>query len=575
VLEQFFLVGIFGAFGASVHSTITGVGNIYYEVVAVLLAIYTFGKIILARQRRDVLQAAGMLGEEFDRCEIVRPDGSRRMVPAGDVRKGDLIFVQQGGAISVDGMVREGVAFVRQTALTGEAFPAVKRAGDMVLAGSFSLDGALTVEALVPGRNRRLDSVLAAVREGQAGEGPLQRNADRLVAWFLPVVLVASALTFLYWTMRSDWTLGMFNALAVLVVACPCSLGLAMPIGIWSALADMARHGLIAHDGSVVERLASVDAVVFDKTGTLSEEEFQLVDFVAVGDREILRRSVAAIEAASSHPVARAFRQSGILPHAEDVRLLPGIGIEGSIDGARILIGNDAVLDEGNRERAAELATTLKNADGACRFIYVLVDGGMAGVAMLREQLRDSAREALAALSEMRVRCLVLTGDSAAGAAAHRLDAETESELSPEEKVRRVRKLKAGGNRVLFVGDGINDAPAMLNADIGIAVHTGSALARDAAVMELAGGDLRAVAFAIERSKKAMRTMRGNFAFAIGYNVFGILLAAAGIIHPVLAAFLMMVSSFTVTWRALRSVRVPLRNRVDDASWKRVNAQPA
>jgi heavy metal translocating P-type ATPase len=556
-LEQFFLVGIAGAFAASVHCTLSGEGNVYYEVVAILLAIYTLGKLVLARQRQGVTDAAASLEAEFDRCEVLRPHGSCGIVPVNKVAIGDRIFVRAGDAICVDGVVREGAALVRQTALTGEVFPSVKRAGDPVWAGSFSLDGALVVEALVNGQRRRLDGLLESVRKARNCPAQTQQMVDRLTAWFLPIVLGASLLTFAYWTFRVSWSQGVINALAVLVVACPCSLGLATPIGVWTALSRLARRGIVPRDSAVVEKLARVDTVVFDKTGTLSEDEFQLVDFVVAQDvdREGLRRAVAAVETASSHPMARAFQQTAPGTPATEVRLIAGAGISGCVDGAQLVIGNASVLDEESRHEAEVLAAELRGADAVGHRVYILVDGQLAGIGLLREWLRDSARGAVHALQQMNIRSLVLTGDPSESEVLRDLGVPAETNLTPEQKAARVRELKRESRGILFVGDGVNDAPAMLEAGLAASIRNGSPLARESSSLELSNGDLGAIAFAIQESRHAMRTIRGNLLFAAAYNVTGILLAATGLIHPVLAALLMLASSFTVTLRATRGAR--------------------
>jgi len=557
VIEQLFLVGMAGAFGASIHSTITGYGHIYYEVVAILVAIYTFGRLIGERRRRAALDAARALGEEFDVCERMLPDGLTETIRAREIVAGDRLVVRAGAAIPGDGEILEGVGFVRETSLTGEPFPVVKRPGDSVLAGSFSVDGLFTVRSSVTGQTRRLDALLATVRAAQDRPSQLQREADRLVAWFLPSVLVVSAATFAFWTWREGWTAGLFHALSVILVACPCSMGLATPVGIWSALAALATRGVIPRDGNLVERLAKTDTVVFDKTGTLGEEELERVDFVqAEGmDRQALLLAVAALEASSNHPVAGTFRQAGV--SAVPVEAIPGAGIGGMVDGAMIRVGNEELVPGEEWPAARELASRLKGTSS--HLVYVVKDGRVAGVALLREKLRDAAMASIRELESLGIRCEVMTGDRAEAAARHGLP-NVHAGLAPEEKAGLVDALKQGGRRVLFVGDGVNDAPAMAVADAAFSIGSGSALARETSSAEIL--DLAAIPFAIDRCRRAVHAIRSNLLFAAAYNVVGILLAAAGILHPVAAALLMLASSFTVTWRALRqtggAVRKPL-----------------
>lgn len=565
VIEQLFLAGIAGAFGASVHSTLTGYGHIYYEVVAILVAVYTFGKLLGEKRRRAALEAARALGLEFEMCERLDPDGRSSALPAADLVAGDRVLVRAGAAIPCDGLIEAGTAFVRETALTGEPFPVVRRPGDAVMAGSYSVDGFLTVRATVSGRERRLDGLLEKVRAAQEKPSDLQREADRLVAWFLPAVLLIAGATFAFWTWRENWVAGLFNSLAVILVACPCSMGLATPVGIWSALAALASRGIVPRDANLVERLARADTVVFDKTGTLGEEELERVDFVTAADedRAALLADVAALEVSSNHPVARAFRQTGV-PAAHAVAL-PGAGVEGVVRGRVLRVGNFSVVPDQEREAAGTLAGELRGGDGGSHRVYVVVDGRLSGVALLRERLRPSAGAVLDELGALGLDCEVLTGDRAEAAAVHGLP-NVRAGLSPDDKAARVAELHAAGKRVLFVGDGVNDAPAMAEADVSLAMGSGSALARESATAELSSVDLTAVTFAIERCRRTLGAIRGNLRFAAAYNVIGMSLAATGILHPVAAALLMLVSSFSVTWRALSPSA--LRARAFQIPWR-------
>jgi heavy metal translocating P-type ATPase len=554
VFEQFFLAGILAAFAASVHSSITGEGHVYYEIVAVLVAIYTFGN-LLARRRRDALrQSIEKLGAAFDQCERLDPDGRVSEVRVDNIAPGDQVLVAPGRGIPVDGTVADGVALVDESPLTGEPYPVVKRSGDLVMAGSRVEDSTLRITATSRGRSRRLDTLLRAVDEARRHPGRLQREADRLVAWFLPTVMVVAALTTIGWTWHSGWMTGVFNGLAVLLVACPCAMGLATPVAIWSALASLAKRGLFARSGEAIESLAAVDVAVFDKTGTLSESDARLVDFVTRDniDRVSLMRKIAAVQAGSQHPIARAFRghRSDTSPLlARDIRVLSGSGIEGTLpDGSILQIGNANLL--GANDQTDQLRQALANAEGGHE-IFIRRDDQLVGLAVFRESLRDSAREALRSMTQLGVRSIVMTGDREENAARFGFE-ECLAGLSPDDKLREIRQLTGQGRRVLFIGDGINDAPAMAAATTSIALAAGSELPRETAALELNGHDLRVVPQAIALSRATVRAIRRNIAFAACYNIVGISLAAAGILHPVAAALIMLVSSLTVTWRVLR-----------------------
>jgi len=555
VFEQFFLVGIVGAFAASVHSSLTGAGGVYYEVVAVLVAIYTFGT-ILARQRRDALRhSIEKIGAAFDACERIGSDGHRERVTVDRIVPGDHVLVGAGEGIPVDGNVSDGVALVSEAALTGEPYPVVKRAGDIVMAGSRVEDSTLRIAASSNGRSRRLDTLLRSIEEARKTPGRIQREADRLVSWFLPLVMIIAALTTIGWTIRSGWITGVFNGLAVLLVACPCAMGLATPVAVWSALAALAKRGLFARGGDAIESLSAVDTAVFDKTGTLSESDARIVDFVVLPGtgRAQLLREIAAVQTGSGHPIARAFRaapQESEPLLAGQIRVLPGAGIEGVLpDGTRLRIGNERILDAENS--ATALRDLLASEEEAGHKIFVCRDGKLCGLAVVRESLRDSAREAMAQLKQLGIRTIVMTGDREENASRFGFD-ECLAGMTPEAKLREVEKLRAAGHKVLFIGDGINDAPAMAASGASIALATGSELPRETAGLELNGQDLRAIPESIGLCRATVRAIRRNIAFAACYNIVGIALAAAGILHPIAAALIMLVSSLTVTWRVLR-----------------------
>jgi Cu2+-exporting ATPase/Cu+-exporting ATPase len=555
VFEQFFLVGIVGAFAASVHSSLTGAGSVYYEIVAVLVAIYTFGT-LLARQRRDALRRSiENLGAAFDFCERLGPDGGNERVAVDRIIPGDMVLVGAMEGIPVDGIVTEGVALVSEAALTGEPYPVVKRAGDAVLAGSRVEDSALRVTASSRGKSRRLDALLRSVEEARKNPGRIQREADRLVSWFLPLVMIVAALTAIGWTWHSGWITGVFNGLAVLLVACPCAMGLATPVALWAALAALAKRGLFARGGDAIESLASVDTAVFDKTGTLSESDARIVDFVVLPgtDRAELLREIAAVQTGSAHPIARAFRAAPgahASPLAHNIRVLAGAGIEGALpDGTLVQVGNDRILASG--ESTTALRALLATEANGGHEIFVRRDGQLCGLAILRESLRDSAAAAMEIMSRLGIRTMVMTGDSSENAARFGFT-ECLAGMTPDAKLREVEKLTSQGRKVLFVGDGINDAPAMAAATTSIALAAGSELPRETAAIELTSHDLRSIPESIGLCRATVRAIRRNIAFAACYNVLGIALAAAGLLHPVGAALIMLVSSLTVTWRVLR-----------------------
>jgi heavy metal translocating P-type ATPase len=469
------------------------------------------------------------------------------------------VQVFAGEAIPIDGRVERGEAFVRETPLTGEPFPVVRRIGDAVFAGSYSEDGELTIVATAPGTQRRLDGLLAQVEAARVATSQLQAQADRIVRWFLPLVLVVATSTFVFWTARLGWAVGLFNAMAVLLVACPCAMGLATPAGLWSALAALAARGFVARGGEGIDRLARVTHVVFDKTGTLSEERASLVDLTTLGDageRRELLAMLHAVQLRSAHPVARAFPAELAGIAVKSFKIVPACGIEAWVITSS---GREVHLRVGQREfmtqlaREPDLLPTLRHLPSD-QLVYVEADGQLTGIAAVRERLRDSTRATFAALEVLGIHCSILTGDRQQRAEELGLP-NASGGLTPEDKVTRVRELRAQGERVAFVGDGVNDAPAMAAADVGVALSHGAGLTTASADVVLYGGDLRTIAWAFALCRRVRSSIRSNLIFAACYNVFGIALAAAGVLHPVVAALLMVVSSAIVSWRAVRSAQ--------------------
>ena len=447
--------------------------------------------------------------------------------------------MRPGEAFAVDGTIEAGTGFVSEAAVRGEPFAAVKRQGDAVLAGSVSADSLFTVRATSAGSERQIDRLIAAVETARRENTAWQPLADALARWFVPTILIIATLTFYYWSNVEGWQVGLFRAMSVLLVACPCAIGLATPVVVWSALSRLAERGVVASSGRLIENLARVDYVVFDKTGTLTETAFGLADLVtqATGeDRARLLSRLAALEANASHPVAAPF---AALPRAyavvvEELRTVPGCGVEGTVrdddTGERhfLRVGRPEWLGDFDEFSARLLAD-----DGGR--IGVEQNGELAALAVVSERLRGSAAEAIAAFARLGMSAEVLTGDRAGRAETLGLPSPR-SNLSPIDKERRVEELKSLGRWPLFVGDGINDASALASATAGIAISSGTDLAIGAAQATAYHGDLRVLPWAVELSRHALAVLRRNFAVALGYNLVGVALAASGHLHPLAAA---------------------------------------
>jgi heavy metal translocating P-type ATPase len=548
-IDLLFLVTLVGALVGSLIATFRGVGEVYYEVVAILIVVHTTGKMLSARSRIAALGAVEQMRREFSHCRRLNSDGTESTVNYLDLRAGDRVRVLPAELIPVDGTVREGTSDVQESAMTGEWQPCRRGPGDTVQAGSHALDGELVIETR--GGERRIDAVLAAVERARLAPSEIQAQADRLTRLFLPVVVSVALATGVGWATVRPWDEALFRAMAVLLVACPCAMGLATPVAIWGALASFARLGLLARTGDVVDGLARVTHVFLDKTGTLSHEELTVTEWRWLSEseevHEQVRSAVYALEADLAHPVARALAAatSGSKDTVSGGRaLVPGRGVRGFVGGVAWAVGDGTLGQGAPTEPVGE------------KWIHVFRESEWRASARLGERWREGLDEALAELRAMGLIVEVLSGDPRAAEVLRR-DVKVAAGMTPSIKAARVRETSAEGGRVLLVGDGVNDAAAMSEADVAIAMRGGTDLARAASSAVLVGADLRTLPKALGIAKKARAAVRRNLIFAFSYNVAGMALAASGKLHAVAAALLMVGSSAVVAWSALRAVTIP------------------
>jgi len=565
-VDALFVTGLLGAGATSAISTLSGEGAVFYETIAVLLVVYALGERARVATQGRALVAARSWPEAPRACRVETRGGVETR-PVGDVRIGDVAIIPPGGACPIDGVIEQGEALVASAPMTGESFSLRMGAGDPIEAGCMVQDAFLRVRAAARGDARRIDSLIAQVERARERPSALQSEADRLTRWFLPIVLAIAVGVGLTWTLAEGWETGLFNAMAVLLVACPCALGVAAPVAVWTTLGDLARRGLVPTSGEVVERLASVDACILDKTGTLTEADHASVRVTPASSGPLSPEEVdgliAGVQGASDHPFARALREGvGERQSAprtwtiESVRLLPGRGLETDARdprGAlrRVRIGSGAVLDDASEEARRSWRALAEEREGEAPRLALLVDGRLAATIDLEERLRPGVREAIRELESLGVNVSILTGDPSAHAGGD-LGAPIERGVTPESKAERVRVLRADGGRPLVVGDGFNDAPALAEAWVGVARGEGADLSRSAAGLIWTSDDAAALAWAVGRCREAVRGVRTNQRIAASYNAVGVTIAAIGWLHPVAAALLMMCSSAVVTFRALR-----------------------
>ena len=554
-IEALFLLTMTGAMAASLQAHLTGRGKIYFEVVSVLLVVYTLGKVIGARSRAAAVAGSRAWADQLATARLVDAAGRARTVPVADVRPGDVIEVHPGETIAVDGLLHDGVGFVSEAPVSGEPFAVVRRPGDRVLAGTASHDATLRIEATAAGTDRQVDRLLAAVESARDRPLSLQSRADGIGRVFFPLVVLTAAGTFVYWIRTTGWEDGLFNAMSVLLVACPCAIGLATPIVVWAALGRLAERGLVVRSGDAVERLAAINRVLFDKTGTLTDDRFALVDVVTAPgfDRAAVLGWLSLVESHSSHPVAKPFARlprrpsPGGDPRVVSLRVVPGCGLEAEIaepDGAQHSVR------VGRPEWVGPIPAALTpRADG--HRVAMSIDGELSAVAVVAEQLRDSVHEMLAEFRRLGLPVEVLTGDTAERTAALGLP-PARTGLLPDDKRAAVAEITAAGGRPLFVGDGINDAAALAAAHAGVALASGTDLAVGAADVTLYHDDLRVLPWAVELCREAVQAVRRNLCRALCYNLIGMALAAAGVLHPVVAAVLMVASSLSLVVSSAR-----------------------
>jgi Cu+-exporting ATPase len=563
-------LGTTAAYGLSVHLLWIHrdhemTQHLYFESSAVIITLVLLGKWLEERAKYQTVTAIRALESLRSTVAIVRRDGIEKAVPIAHVRVGDIVIVRPGDRVPVDGVIVEGSTHLDESLLTGESLPVTKTVGDAVTGGAVNADGVLVVEATAVGGATMLSQIIKMVEDAQAVKAPIQRLVDRVSAVFVPVVLVIAAITFLGWGLATgDWQQALLNAVAVMVIACPCALGLATPTSIMVGTGVAAKYGILIKDAEALETAHAVSAVAFDKTGTLTEGKPAVVavEGATMPERQVLELA-SAVQQYSDHPLAKAVEGKASAraitpPPASNAKALPGRGVQADVDGVTVYLGNKRLMQElGVSTQALEdLAARHENAGRTVSWLAVRSPNGMAlaGLIAFGDTVKSTARAAVARLAQMGIRSVMLTGDNpgAAKAVAEAVGiTEFVAEVLPADKARVVAKLKEGGQKVAMVGDGINDAPALAAADVGIAMSTGTDVAMHTAGITLMRGDPLLVPDAVDVSKKTYRKIRQNLGWAFIYNIVGIPLAALGYLNPVIAGAAMALSSVSVVSNSL------------------------
>jgi Cu+-exporting ATPase len=547
--------------------------SVYFEASAVIISLTLLGQLMELRARAQTSAAIRALLDLAPKiARRIRQDGSDEEVPVDDVEVGDRLRVTPGEKIPVDGVVEEGRSSVDESMLTGEPIPVTKQQGDKVIAATLNTSGSLVIRAELVGAETTLSQIVQMVAQARRSRAPMQRLADVVAGYFVVTVVAISIITFFVWGLigpEPAWVYGLINAVAVLIIACPCALGLATPMSIMVATGKAASLGVLFKDAAAIEAMQEIDTVVVDKTGTLTEGKPVFRETRAYGDYTLdqVLEMAASLDQGSEHPLARAIVNAArdknlILKTVDEFDSASGIGVSGRISGSGILLGNTAFM----RRFAVDTSAVSKDADdmrsNGASVIYLAIDGQVAGLLAVADPIKASSIDAIDALHRRGLKLVMATGDGelTARAVAEKLGIdEVHSEVTPEEKMQLIEALQKSGAKVAMAGDGINDAPALAQADVGIAMGTGTDVAMSSAQITLVKGDLRGIAQARIVSEQTVNNMRQNLMFALLYNSIGVPIAAGvlfpffGILlSPMIAALAMSLSSVSVVTNALR-----------------------
>ncbi|WNH47238.1 copper-translocating P-type ATPase [Stenotrophomonas aracearum] len=575
--------GVLAAYGYSVVATVApglfppsfqqhGHVGVYFEAAAVIISLTLLGQLMELRARAQTSAAIkALLGLAPKTARVLRDDGREEDVEIATLQPGDRLRVRPGEKVPVDGSVLEGRSSVDESMLTGEPVPVTKTVGDAVIGATLNGTGSLVIRAERLGDDSMLAQIVQLVAQAQRSRAPMQRMADKVAYWFVLAVLGVAVLTFFGWGLfgpEPSWTHAVLSAVAVLIIACPCALGLATPMTIMVATGRAAQHGVLFRDAEAIEALRTVDTLVVDKTGTLTEGRPAFREAIAVAgfNADQILHWAASLDQGSEHPLAAAMvaevRTRGqALATVDDFDSLTGLGVRGTVEGKALLLGNATLM----REHGIALESVQTDADrlrrAAASVMYLSIDGTLAGIIAVADPIKASAAEAISQLHADGIRIVMATGDGTATAEAVARELgldEVHGDMRPADKAELIRSLQAQGRVVAMAGDGINDAPALASANVGIAMGNGTDVAMSSAQVTLVKGDLRGILRARQLSAASVRNMRQNLGFAFLYNGLGIPVAA-GVLYPLgitlspmLAAVAMSLSSVSVISNALR-----------------------
>jgi Cu+-exporting ATPase len=542
----------------------TGTHDVYFDTAAMIIALILMGRVFEAKAKHRTSDAIHKLIQLQPKTARAIRSGIEMDIPLNDIRLNDMVVVRPGEKVPVDGSITQGETTIDASMMTGESLPIRKQVGDTVIGGTINHDGSILFKATGVGKDTVLAHIIRSVEEAQASKAPIQALADRIAAIFVPTVIVIAILTFAGWYFIGGlpFSTSMINFIAVLIIACPCALGLATPTAIIVSTGVGASSGVLIRNAESLERLHQIKTIVFDKTGTITEGKpsvTQIIPFNGFDERTLIQNA-ASIEKRSEHPYAKAIveyakQQKAELHEPQSFQSLPGLGVMAIVEGHAIVIGNQAFMNEhGITLTIAE--TSIKELAAVAKTpICVAINGKLAGLIAVTDAIKPTSRRAIEELHRMKIEVVMITGDNEETARTIAQQAGIDRVIAnvlPQDKAFHVRALEAEGKSVAMVGDGINDAPALATASIGIAMGTGTDIAMEAADITVMSGNLSDVVHAMQLSKRTVRTIKQNLFWAFIYNIVGIPLAAFGLLNPVFAAGAMALSSVSVISNSLR-----------------------
>jgi Cu+-exporting ATPase len=560
-MDVLIAMGTSAAYFYSVYNIFAGVHEYYFEASAVIITLILLGKTFEAVAKGKTSEAIKKLMGLQPKTARVLKDGEEKEIPIENLQIGDIIIVKPGEKVPVDGVIVQGSSSLDESMITGESIPVDKGEGDQVVGATINKFGSFRFEAQKIGKDTVLSQIIKLVEDAQGSKAPVQRLADKISGIFVPTVIGIALVTFIAFYFIDSFNTGLINAVAILVIACPCALGLATPTAIMVGTGKGAENGILIKSGEHLERAHKMDSIIFDKTGTITKGKPDVTDIVSFGEdrKEILRIS-ASVEKTSEHPLGEAIvkkaEEEGLaLSEAESFSAVPGKGLKASFEGREILLGNRKLMRENDidltdREKDIEKLET----EGKTAMILA-VDGRLTGIIAVADGIKETSQAAIRELQDMGLKVFMITGDNERTARAIGAQVGIENILAdvlPEDKASEVEKLKSQGMHVGMVGDGINDAPALAAADVGFAIGTGTDVAMEAADITLMRGDLEGVVTAMRLSHRTMKTIKQNLFWAFFYNTLGIPFAALGFLNPMVAGAAMAFSSVSVVSNSLR-----------------------